>query len=126
MDHWKQQPPARINCVCLERHQRSLVRRITLGMRLLFIALLMTCSFIVKTADCQALYGSISGTVPDSTGPAVPDATVTATQTETNAIRTGATNGSGLYMLATLPAGTYRRSEEHTSELQSLRHLVCR
>ena len=108
MDHWKQQPPARINCVCLERHQRSLVRRITLGMRLLFIALLMTCSFIVKTADCQALYGSISGTVTDSTGAAVPDATVTATQTETNAIRTGATNGSGLYMLATLPAGTYR------------------
>src|SRR5437899_5503635 len=23
-------------------------------------------------------------------------------------------------------AGSYRRSEEHTSELQSLRHLVCR
>src|SRR5262245_20046244 len=26
----------------------------------------------------------------------------------------------------TAPVGTYPRSEEHTSELQSLRHLVCR
>src|SRR5437899_4310608 len=26
----------------------------------------------------------------------------------------------------TLPSGERRRSEEHTSELQSLRHLVCR
>src|ERR1035438_64997 len=33
----------------------------------------------------------------------------------------------GLYDLLTLEGGyTVERSEEHTSELQSLRHLVCR
>jgi hypothetical protein len=77
-------------------------------MRLLFIALLMTSSLIIKTADCQALYGSINGTVTDSTGAVVPGATVTATQTETNISRTETTNGSGFYMFASLPAGTYR------------------
>ena len=96
MYHSKHQLPARIDCVCLERHQPSLVRGTTLGMRLLFISLLMMmCSFIVKTADCQALYGSITGTVTDSTGAIVPGATVTATQTETNTSRTVATNGNG-------------------------------
>src|SRR5258705_8759635 len=34
--------------------------------------------------------------------------------------------GSGFPLLATPGGGLNSRSEEHTSELQSLRHLVCR
>src|SRR5205814_8630946 len=32
----------------------------------------------------------------------------------------------GVFPLYNAPPGTWQRSEEHTSELQSLRHLVCR
>src|SRR5258705_9709603 len=35
-------------------------------------------------------------------------------------------SGSGKSTLLNLIAGLDKRSEEHTSELQSLRHLVCR
>ena len=80
-----------------------------LGRRFLFLALVMTCSLCMcDVAPCQTLYGTLTGSVTDSTGAAVPGATVTATQTETDAIRTGATNGSGLYTLSSLPSGTYR------------------
>src|SRR5258705_3308629 len=34
--------------------------------------------------------------------------------------------GDDLIAFLTALAGTFSRSEEHTSELQSLRHLVCR
>src|SRR5271157_4766906 len=108
MYYSNEQSPACMNCACLERHQSSLVRRITWGVKLLCIALLLTCSFMIKTADCQVLYGSINGTVTDSTGAVVSGATVTATQTETNISRTETTNGSGFYLFASLPAGTYR------------------
>src|SRR5436853_4092505 len=33
---------------------------------------------------------------------------------------------SGTKILAMVPSSRFWRSEEHTSELQSLRHLVCR
>ncbi|MGH9587576.1 MAG: carboxypeptidase regulatory-like domain-containing protein, partial [Acidobacteriaceae bacterium] len=80
-----------------------------LGVKLLLLALLVTCGLgMSKSADCQTLYGSITGSVTDSTGAAVPDATVTATQIETNASRTETTNGSGDYTLLSVPPGTYR------------------
>jgi Carboxypeptidase regulatory-like domain len=57
--------------------------------------------------NAQVLYGSIVGTVTDSSGSLVPAANVKATQTETNETRTTTTNQSGVYTLSTLPAGTY-------------------
>src|SRR5687767_15321723 len=73
-----------------------------------------------------------------SSGGAVPGATVTATEVQTNISRSAVTNESGYYIIASLQNGTYEiaaeltgfkkvvRSEEHTSELQSLAYLVCR
>ncbi|MDR3736433.1 MAG: carboxypeptidase regulatory-like domain-containing protein [Acidobacteriaceae bacterium] len=58
-------------------------------------------------ASAQVLYGSIVGTVTDSAGAVVPGAIVKATQTQTNQMRTAATNDSGVYTLSTVPAGTY-------------------
>lgn len=58
-------------------------------------------------ANAQTLYGSIVGTVVDSGGAVVPSAAVKATQIETNEIRTGTTDGSGVFALSTVPAGTY-------------------
>ena len=51
--------------------------------------------------------GSITGTVTDSTGAAIPNATVTATNAATNATATRTTTGSGTYNIAPLLPGTY-------------------
>jgi iron complex outermembrane receptor protein len=52
-------------------------------------------------------YGSISGTVLDATGAAVPGATVTVTQTNTGRQSTVTTSGSGDYVFPSLPPARY-------------------
>lgn len=56
---------------------------------------------------CQSNVGSISGEVTDSSGAAVPNSTVTATNVQTGLKRTVTTQDNGLYVFATLPEGTY-------------------
>src|SRR5690348_3099754 len=59
---------------------------------------------------CAALWGQtaqINGTVRDSTGLAVPGATVKATQTQTGAVRTTNSGNDGGYVLPNLPVGPY-------------------
>src|SRR5262245_64799682 len=80
---------------------------------------------LTKKSDRQARRGSLAaGLAYQSSG---------AVDRRTFLRRSGLAAG-GLAALGTLPLGTVRnaeaathsRSEEHTSELQSLRHLVCR
>src|SRR5215813_13427337 len=56
----------------------------------------------------QAVYGSIFGTVTDASGAAVPNATVTITNTGKNVSETTKTNESGDYNQTRLIPGTYR------------------
>ncbi|HEY7412573.1 MAG TPA: TonB-dependent receptor [Vicinamibacteria bacterium] len=56
--------------------------------------------------------GRIEGVVTDETGAAVPGATVTATQTETNFARAETTDGEGAYSLTALPLGPFRVTVE--------------
>src|SRR5436305_1887561 len=58
-------------------------------------------------AAAQALYGSLVGNVTDSTGGALPGATVTARQWETNLTREVVTNAQGAYSIPNIPSGTY-------------------
>jgi len=51
--------------------------------------------------------GSLQGTITDPSGAVVSGATVTATNTGTNAVSTQQTTGSGFYSISALPAGTY-------------------
>src|SRR5260370_28083690 len=51
--------------------------------------------------------GNIVGVVTDATGAALPNATVTATNTGTNAQRTTTSGVSGQYRFDLLPGGTY-------------------
>lgn len=51
--------------------------------------------------------GAIVGTVTDSTGAAIPDATVTATNTATGVSSTRTTTGAGAYSITPLPVGVY-------------------
>src|SRR5882672_12880771 len=62
---------------------------------------------IAQVAWCQSNVGAISGQVTDSTGAAVPNSAVTATNTQTGLKRIVTTQENGLYVLAGLPEGTY-------------------
>jgi hypothetical protein len=56
--------------------------------------------------------GTLTGTVTDSTGAAVPNATVTATNKATNVASQRTTSSSGLFNIAPIPPGTYSLSVE--------------
>ena len=58
-------------------------------------------------AQAQNYSGSITGTVTDSTGAAIPGASVTVINTATNAVSKGTTSGTGSYSVQQLPVGTY-------------------
>jgi hypothetical protein len=60
-----------------------------------------------RLSSAQVLYGSIIGTVTDSTGAGVPGATVTIEQTETKLTRELVTDASGGYHFTAVPSGTY-------------------
>src|SRR5262249_5243205 len=55
----------------------------------------------------QANVGEISGQVSDSTGAAVPNCAVTATNPQTGFKRSAMTSEVGLYVFAGLPGGAY-------------------
>ena len=60
------------------------------------------------TAVAQFDRGTISGTIKDAQGGVVPGATVTATSTQTQQVRTTVTDGSGFYTLPNLSARPLR------------------
>jgi hypothetical protein len=55
----------------------------------------------------QAISGDLVGTVLDASSAALPNVTVSATNTATNVKFTGITNASGEYRIGNLPPGTY-------------------
>jgi hypothetical protein len=67
--------------------------------------------FLVLTAGAISTFSqgtqSISGTVKDPSGGAIPGATVTITQTDTGSVRTFTTDASGGYAVPNLAVGTY-------------------
>ena len=69
------------------------------------ISLMLVCCAI---GWAQSDRGSITGTITDSTGGIVPDASVTATNTATNVVSRTATNESGVYAIPALLPGTYK------------------
>src|SRR5262245_51341253 len=104
------------------------------------LLLVIACSVFGGGALAQTITGRISGTVTDSNGAAVPGVTVKIINEATQQVRNATADPNGFYVATNLPVGNYSvtvehqgfkkatktRSEEHTSELQSLRHLVCR
>src|SRR5438034_8514808 len=74
-----------------------------------FVALavvLFICA-VPGRAAAQVLYGSIVGDVKDSSGAAMPGATVLVTNNNTGFKRETVTDGVGHFNLADLPGGTY-------------------
>ena len=57
--------------------------------------------------SAQATTGSIQGVVTDSQGAAIPGATVTVRNVETDVSRTSVSDGEGFYRFLNLPVGNY-------------------
>lgn len=61
-----------------------------------------------SSAQAQVLYGSITGTVTDPSGAAVPGAGVEALDVGTGVAQKTTTNNDGIYLFSNLQPGTYR------------------
>ncbi|HVE71490.1 MAG TPA: TonB-dependent receptor [Thermoanaerobaculia bacterium] len=70
------------------------------------LSLLFFCLLLPWSLFAQSSTGSISGTITDDTGGALPGVTVTATNSATGTSRTAVTNSAGAYSLP-LPPATY-------------------
>jgi len=71
-------------------------------------ALLALLLSVPLLSHAQATNGTIAGTIVDSTGAAIPEATVTATDVQTNIRRSVTTNKSGGYRIESVQPGTYK------------------
>src|SRR5215217_4543223 len=71
------------------------------------LVLLAFLSAGASGARAQVLYGSIVGNVTDSTGGALPGATVTIEQSETQFKREAVSDSGGGYNFNAVPPGTY-------------------
>src|SRR5712692_6835438 len=80
------------------------------GIRTLVLLLLLTLS--ARPLAAQSPTGSIAGTIVDASGAGLPGATVTATQSETGAVRTTTSTGAGQFRIPLLAVGTYSVSAE--------------
>jgi len=70
---------------------------------------IFTCLFFCAQLPAQiGGSGTIKGTITDATGAVVPEATVVATNVATDVETRRETTAAGLYVIAPLPAGTYK------------------
>src|SRR5215213_8016960 len=72
-----------------------------------FFWLLLLIPVACQTALAQTVVGRISGTVQDSNGATVPNASVKFTNSANNLARTVTTDENGFYTVTNLPVGTY-------------------
>src|SRR5579863_9074244 len=89
------------------------IRELMMKSRLL-CCLLLVSSICVPAALFAQDTASITGTVTDSSGAAMANAQVTVISTEHGITRTTSTNGSGDYLFAALPIGSYNLSVSET------------
>lgn len=74
------------------------------GLLLAFVIVLLASPW----AGAQVLYGSLTGTVTDASGAVVPNAQITASETQTGVSQTQTSDPSGIYRFTSLLPGTYK------------------
>src|SRR5476651_2071287 len=106
-------------------------------------ALLLFAQIVAGQAYAAGPDGAVSGSVIDSSGEPVANASVTLQDASGASVGATSTDGTGHFAVHHVAPGTYAvvvaapgyasgssiataRSEEHTSELQSRQYLVCR
>jgi hypothetical protein len=92
------------------------------------LAFVFACALMILNAHsplkAQSFFGSIVGTVVDSSGAVVPAATVTVTNVSTNEKRTMEADSSGKYSFVNLVPATYRVEVSKTSFKRFVRENV--
>jgi hypothetical protein len=81
---------------------------------LLIVTLLFAMTMLIGLAQVTTT-GSVSGSIHDPSGAVVPNATVTAKNTETGIESTATTSENGTFNIPALPRGTYRITIESTA-----------
>ncbi len=84
------------------------------------IALVGIVLSMPSVARAQAVSGTLLGNITDTSGAAVPGASVTATETQTNISRTTVSNEAGYYIFSSLMNGTYTVD----AELQGFKKVI--
>jgi hypothetical protein len=102
----------------MSRLRRSAVSVVRGMLALCVLALLIVGA--PTDAAAQAVAGTLLGNVLDESSAAVPGATVTAVEVNTNISRTAVSNETGYYIFSNLKDGTYRVE----AELQGFRKFV--
>ena len=82
--------------------------RATRAWKYIFILLILTRVNSRRLEAQSGTSSAISGTVTDASGDVIANASVTATETNTKAIRTGKTDVSGHYLFSQVNPGTYQ------------------
>ena len=72
-----------------------------------FLGAVTTIVFSATLAFGQATSGNLAGAVKDSTGAALPQASITVTNESTGATSTATSNGAGEFLIQNLPAANY-------------------
>jgi len=92
-----------------------------------FLTLVVCLTLAVSSSLClygQSTYGSISGTVYDTSGAAIPDAQVTLTNISTGEKRVQPTNSDGLYTFPNVLPGNYKLDFEKAGFKKTTRPQV--
>ena len=82
-------------------------RKTRWSVALLGMCLVLAFAMVVQDVNAQSLYGTLTGSVRDTSGGAIPGVEVTAVNATTNLSETSITNDVGNYTLPNLPNGTY-------------------
>ena len=81
------------------------VRKVT---RFALTFVVLCCTSMMQSAAQSSTTSQVSGVVKDASGAALAGAQVEITNTDTNAVRTAQTDGTGSYAFPSLPIGPYR------------------
>ena len=71
-------------------------------------ALCLLPALTIPSRAQSIISGDVTGTITDPTGAAIPGATVTLTNVNTNVSQTAATKNAGSYRFAFIPPGSYK------------------
>ena len=96
------------------------LRRFTLT----FLLVVLVLALAPSGGWAQNVYGTIAGTVTDSTGASVAEATITLTNIETSQKHSMATDSSGNYTFVNIVPGRYRLEAEKTGFKKFLREPI--
>jgi hypothetical protein len=80
--------------------------------------------FLAVAAWAQGNLGGLTGTVTDTSSAGVPDAKLTLTSGQTNAVFTATADSAGVYTFRSLPPGTYRMEIEKQGFKKSIQENV--